>query len=240
MKPIIKLNRSIIPSCDFQSLEKLRRLIKETSDIEGLGAYKIGFELVLENGLNAVIEEIRRYTELPVIYDHQKAGTDIPEMGYRFIKSCNGVSAVILFPFAGISTETEWINSAKEHDMPVIIGGEMTHRGFLLSDGGFIDDNSPARIYEKAVELGVADFVVPGNKPDKIKFYREIIESECKKPVYYSPGFIEQGGSISESAKSAGERWHAIVGRAIYQQSDMHKAVKEIVKCFQNLSSSRK
>ena len=230
MRQIIKLSKSIIPSCDFQSLEQLRMIVKETADIDGIGAYKIGFEIVLENGLKTVIEEIRKHTDLPLIYDHQKAGTDIPAMGSRFIKSCKGVSAVILFPFAGIVTESEWINSAKEYGMPVIIGGEMSHKGFLVSDGGFIDDNSPARIYNKAVELGVTDFVVPGNKLDRIRVYRELIESKCKNPVYYSPGFIEQGGSISETAKLIGERWHAIVGRALYQQRNIRKSAKELLR----------
>lgn len=230
MKQIIKSNKSIIPSCDFSSLEKLKQLVNDTSDIEGVGAYKLGYELVIPYGLKNVIDAIRDYTDLPIIYDHQKAGTDIPEMGKNFVRACKKVNALIIFPLAGIETETAWINSAIEEDMPIIVGGEMTHKGFLVSEGGFIDNSAPKKIYEKAVELGVKDFVLPGNKPEKIKFYREIIEKKCPKPVYYSPGFIVQGGVISESAKLAGERWHAIVGRGIYQQKDFRKAVKELVR----------
>lgn len=230
MTQIIKLDKSIIPSCDFPSLEKLSQLISETSDVNGVGGYKIGFESVISNGLRNVINCIRDYSDLPIIYDHQKAGTDIPEIGRNFIRVCKDVNAIILFPFGGIETEIEWINSAREEGMPIIIGGEMTHRGFLFSEGGFIDDNAPKRIYEKAVELGAKDFVVPGNKPMKIKLYRNIIERKCQRAVYYLPGFIEQGGDISTTMKFAGERWHAIIGRAIYMQKDMHKAVKELAK----------
>ncbi len=230
MVQIIKQDKSIIPSCDFSDIEKLKHLVSETCSIEGIGAYKIGFEIVMKNSLQNVIGAIRDETDLPIIYDHQKAATDIPAMGKNFIRASKGVNAVIFFPFAGIETETAWINAATEEDMPVIVGGEMTHKGFLFNEGGFIDNNAPKRIYEKAAELGVKDFVLPGNKPDKIIYYRGIIEQKCRKPVYYSPGFLEQGGSISESAKAAGERWHAIIGRGIYQQKDMGKAAKEIVK----------
>jgi orotidine-5'-phosphate decarboxylase len=48
--------------------------------------------------------------------------------------------------------------------------------------------------------------------------------------VFYSPGLVAQGGSITEGAKVAGDSWHAIVGRGIYQQQDMKKAAQELVK----------
>ena len=87
MKQIIKLNKSIIPSCDFSSLEMLGNLVSETCSIEGIGAYKIGFEIVMKNSLQKVIDAIRDETDLPIIYDHQKAATDIPAMGKNFIKA---------------------------------------------------------------------------------------------------------------------------------------------------------
>ncbi len=230
MKPIIKSNKSLIPSCDFTSLEKLSQLVNDTHDIEGIGAYKIGFEIVIPNGLKNVIEAIRDLSDLPIIYDHQKAGTDIPENGSRFMKACKGVSAVIIFPMAGPETEAEWIKAARQGNMPIIVGGEMTHKGYLASDGGFLENSAPDRIYSQAAELGVNDFVVPGNKQDRIYRYREIVEMKIPKPVFYSPGFITQGGSLNDSAKAAGDRFHAIVGRAIYSQKDMRKTAKDLVR----------
>ena len=94
---IIKLDKSIIPSCDV-SLEKLKQSVSETCDVEGIGAYKIGLELVIPYGMTTVVEGIRKYTDLPIIYDHQKAATDIPALGEKFFNACKGVDAVSLSP----------------------------------------------------------------------------------------------------------------------------------------------
>ena len=226
---IIKLKKSIIPSCDVNSLEKLSILVKATCFVKGVGAYKIGFELVIPYGMEKVVKTIRKLTKLPVIYDHQKAGTDIPEMGEKFMKACKGVDAVILFPQAGPETEAAWIKAAQQAKMNVIIGGEMTHQAYLKEAGGFIDDNAPKRIYEIAASMGVTDFVVPGNKPEKSIEYVNLIKNKIKNPVFYSPGLITQGGNVSDLARKL-DSWHAIVGRAIYEAKDMRKAAEELTK----------
>lgn len=228
--PIIKLSKSIIPSCDVSDLAKLKNLVKETCSVEGIGAYKIGLELCIPYGICQVIDTIRKWTDLPIIYDHQKAATDIPELGDKFAKAVKGVDAVILFPFTGPETEKAWIKSCKKEKLGVIVGGEMTHAGFLEREGGFISESDALKIYEIAADEKINDFVVPGNKPDKIKLYKAFLEARGIKPVFYSPGLIAQGGDITESAKAAGERWHAIVGRALYDSKDMHRSAKEMVR----------
>ena len=228
--PIIKLNKSIIPSCDVSDLSKLKNLVKETCSVEGIGGYKIGLELCLKFGIPRVVGVIKELTDLPIIYDHQKAATDIPELGEKFAKSVRGVDAVILFPFTGPETEKAWIKACKKEKLGVIVGGEMTHKGFLESEGGFISEKESLKIYETAAGEKINDFVVPGNKPEKIKLYRAFLEARGIKPVFYSPGLIAQGGNITESAQAAGESWHAIVGRALYNTKDIHKAAKELVK----------
>ena len=226
----IKLERSIIPSCDVATLKELERIVKGTCKVKGIGAYKIGFELVLRFGMKEVLATIKKHSDLPIIYDHQKAGTDIPEMGERFMKAIKGVDIVILFPMAGPVTEEKWIKAAFKHKFGVIVGGDMTHKGYLARAGGFIENMAPKRMYKIAANLGVNDFVVPGNKPFMISEYRRFLESFGMKPVFYSPGFLEQGGKITESGKAAGDKWHAIVGRAIYNSRNMNKAAKELVK----------
>ena len=227
--PIIKLKKSIIPSCDVDSLEKLSKLVKATCSVKGVGAYKIGFELVIPFGMAKVVKTIRKITKLPIIYDHQKAGTDIPDTGEKFMKACKNVDAVILFPQAGPETEIAWIKAAQQAKMNVIIGGEMTHQAFLKEAGGFIDDNAPKRMYEIAASMGVTDFIIPGNKPEKAMEYVKIIKNKVKNPVFYSPGLITQGGIISDLAKKL-DPWHAIIGRAIYEAKDMNKACEELFK----------
>jgi len=226
LKKLISRPRSIIPACDVSDREKFEHLIKETCGVPGIGGYKVGLELTIQYGLKLLVDITRKYTNLPIIYDHQKGGTDIPELGIKFSKVCQsaGVEAVILFPFAGLATEKEWIKACQDAGLVVIVGGHMTQESFLSSEGGFIADNGPQRIYIIAAELGVADFVVPGNKPEVVAHYKKQIENSGISPTLYAPGFVAQGGVITECGRVAGESWHAIVGSAIYGAKDIKEA----------------
>lgn len=225
MKDIIGVSRSIIPACDVD-IVRFEKIVAETSDIEYVGAYKIGAALALSVGFPKVVEVARRYNKKPLIYDHQKAGTDIPETGEHLIqvlKDC-GVDALIIFPLAGPKTQTTWINAAKEIGLPIISGGHMTHDAFLASEGGYIEDASIGKMFDISASHKIRDYVVPGNKPEVIKKIRSQLTSLGIQPVFYAPGFISQGGAISEAAQVAGPRWHAIIGRAIYEAADIRKA----------------
>jgi len=226
---IINKDRSVIPACDVETLEQFEELVKQTSDVEGIGGYKIGFELGLGFGLPAVVAAARKYTNKPIIYDHQKAGTDIPDTGKNYAKLMkrSGVDTVIFFPQAGPETERAWIYHALDNGLNVIVGGRMTHPAYAVSEGGFITDEGALDMYRIAAKAGVNNFVVPGNKPDVIKQVKEVVEAEGVSPVFYAPGFIAQGGKIESAAKVAGNRFHGIVGRGIYQAKDMHAAAIE-------------
>lgn len=224
---IIKINKSVIPACDCDA-SKYEELVRVTCDLEGIGGYKIGFALGLSIGLPKAVEIARRYTKKPLIYDHQKAGTDIPDTGKAFAKICKeaGINAVILFPQAGPETERAWIDYSRNEDLEVIVGGLMTHKHYVRSDGGYIADEAIVEIYEKAAALGVNDYVVPGNNPEAIKKIRLMLEREHSHPVFYSPGFISQGGSIADAVEAAGNHYHAFVGRAIYDAEDIRDAAQ--------------
>jgi orotidine-5'-phosphate decarboxylase len=195
MPPLIQLPRSIIPACDVD-VDGLRRILESTADIDKVGAYKIGAALGLAAGLPAIVELVRKYTDKPVIYDHQKAGTDIPETAPLFAKTLRaaGVAAYIIFPHAGPITQRAWIEAAYENELRVIVGGHMTHAQYLVSQNGYIADGAVHRIYELACDQGVTDYVLPGNKPDAITQIRQIIVTAGIQPVFYSPGLIAQGG----------------------------------------------
>ncbi|MBI3623125.1 orotidine 5'-phosphate decarboxylase [Candidatus Pacearchaeota archaeon] len=226
---IIDRDRSVIPACDVETLEQFEELVRQTADVDRIGGYKIGFELGLGFGLPAVVAVARKHTDKPIIYDHQKAGTDIPDTGknYARLMKNSGVDAVIFFPQAGPETERAWIYHALDNGLKVIVGGRMTHPAYAVSEGGFITDEGALDMYRIAARAGINNFVVPGNKPDVIKQVREIVEAEGVSPVFYAPGFIAQGGKIEAAAKVAGDRFHGIVGRGIYQAKDMHAAAVE-------------
>lgn len=237
MKRLIEANRNVIVACDIRITgdvdEELHPLIEQTCSIPGIGGYKIGFKLVSDWGMDCIVNSIQYLTDLPIIYDHQKAATDIPKLGSDFATTCvdNQVNAVILFPFGGAATEREWIKACQDEGLVVLVGGHMTQEEFLVSEGGFIADDAPERMYKIAIECGVRDFVVPGNKVEFVEKYRKLFETELGKGNFtlYAPGFIAQGGVITETGKVAGDNWHAIVGSAIYKADDMAAAAREIV-----------
>lgn len=237
---IIKRDRSIIISLDLL-LDRSEEVVEKTQDIDEVGAYKIPAISGLEGWISWV-DTLRICTNKPLIYDHQKAGTDVPDTAEKFMESLSAAEfdAVILSPRTNdYETQEAWIKAAQKQELGVIVGGEMTHMENPAHYVEILD------IYSDAVYLGVTDFVVPGNKPESIKRIREIVESKVKNPTFYAPGFGEaQGGDLAESAKVAGERFHAIVGRGIYWNTEedrynnadeMRKATLNLVKNFDKI-----
>ena len=231
---IIPADRSVIIAADVEPKFFLH-LVEQTTGIREVGAYKIGFEVGLGMGLSRAIDLVRRCNDLheadtKVIYDHQKAGTDIPDTAENFARTmaASDVDAAILFPFAGPDTEERWIDELQKAEIGVIVGAEMTHPN-ISGEFGYVRDDAFERMFSQAVELGVTDFVVPGNKPDRVTHYREFFESALGEGNFslYAPGFVAQGGEVSEAGKAAGRNWHAIIGRGITQAADVRVAAIE-------------
>ena len=234
-KKLIGSQRSIIVACDVSTKRDLYRLVRDTCCVPGIGGYKIGLELVILNGV-AVFSTIKvafpeGAVNKPIIYDHQKGGTDIPDLGSKFAKALSGfVDGVILFPFGGAQTAEDWIRACQDEGLVVLVGGHMTQKKFLVSEGGYIADKAPEQIYKLGAEMGVRDFVVPGNKVEFVVKYKQLLDEVLGRGNFtlYAPGFIGQGGVISETGKVAGDNWHAIVGSAIYKAKDITAAAREI------------
>lgn len=239
MNKIIRQNKNIIPACDVPIMV-LTDIVRATADIDGIGGYKIP-AVSGRKGWERWVEAARKYTNKPLIYDHQKAGTDIPDTGQQFMKDLkgSGFDAVILFPLAGPVSQYEWTKAAENESLGVIVGGEMTHQKFLDYDffsnnkvnydeifeklgfdrplTGYLKQCAPDEIYELAARMGIVNFVVPGNKPAQIRRYNSLIKRRgIAEPIFWSPGLIAQGGDLTDSAKAAGENFHAIVGRELY------------------------
>ncbi|MCK4823571.1 orotidine 5'-phosphate decarboxylase [bacterium] len=223
----------VIPACDVHTLDEFKRIIDETCSIEGIAGYKVGCTLALTYGLSALTKIVADYTDLPVIYDHQKAGTDIPQMGAMFAEVCakGGVKGVIIFPQSGPMTEEAFIKALYAKDLVPIVGGEMTHPKYLVKEEGFIRDDAPMEMYRIGAKNCVDHFVIPGNKPDIIRKYHSMLSSLVKQPKYCLPGIGRQGGEI----KSAfiflkGASAYAIVGSGIYKQKNMAEAARGFCK----------
>lgn len=229
---LISQRRSIIPALDVDNLEKVGLIVNETKNFSTVGAYKIGFSLALRFGLSKVVDKIKSICpDKPVIYDHQKAATDIPETGDDFMQICKdaSVDAAIIFPLSGIATQKAWIKSAVDRNLRIIVGGMMTHSGFTTIDGGYLDPDSIIDIYQTAIVHEVTDFVVPGTKQEFVKeLVSTLFTENFIDPVFYSPGLITQGGDVSEMSEILKYDWHAIVGRKINNSNDIQKSVHEI------------
>ncbi len=222
-KSLINRNRSVIPALDgtYAQSHQITRALRGLGKIE---AFKIGFAPALGEGLRKTMEMLKEEfgPEVVGIYDHQKAANDIPETGAEYARTLKnaGVQSGILFPFTGPETQGKWTKSVQDAGLVPIVGGIMTHPHFLVSEGGYIADDAPERIFDLAIEQDVRHFVVPGNKPEWVKkLYAKLVSALGEGNfTLYAPGFVAQGGDISESGALAGQNFHAIVGRGIAEK----------------------
>lgn len=230
MTRIIQQERSIIIACDVAGLDPLRSLVAATHEAECVGGYKLGFSLGLRYGLPRLVSAIREYTQKPVIYDHQKAGTDVPHTAPLFadVMAASGVDYAILFPFSSPSTERAWIDALKGRGVTPIVGALMTTPDFLSDAGGFFSKEIVSRILRIASESGVENFVLPANKPELTLELRLMVESQVRDPVFFLPGVGAQGGEISRIRQVLGRRWHGIVGRSVYASPDPAASVSRL------------
>lgn len=209
----------IIPALDTPDLDAAVRLVSRTAGRDSVYGFKLGFALGLGHGLPETVRRIREHTDKPLIYDHQKAATDIPATGALFgdVMKTAGINEVILFPHTGPRTLESWTKAMQERDLKVIVGGVMTHPAYLASEGGFIADDAGAEIYRLAAKLGVGAFVTPLTKPEVVARLAEEVPFTAEQE-FYSPGFGAQGGAPEQFP--ALKRHYVIVGRALFRAKD--------------------
>ncbi len=225
-------NRKIIPALDTDDLTQMENLIKQVDAHNLIYGYKLGFIAGLTHGLPKVVSLIRSLSQKPIIYDHQKAATDIPAMGERFaaLMKKSQIDEVILFPQAGPMTLEAWVKALFNEQLEVIVGGIMTHPQYRLSEGGYLDDKGLLDIYQRAAQLGVQRFVVPLTKPQAVK---EIVAHlpQAKQAIFYSPGFGKQGGDVRQFDFLTNH--YLIVGRALLQAKDALQYLQEVERQLQ-------
>ncbi|MGC8849454.1 MAG: orotidine 5'-phosphate decarboxylase / HUMPS family protein [Candidatus Bathyarchaeia archaeon] len=230
---MFNVDYGIIVACDVEDLKALCRLVKSTYDLEFVAGYKVGSPLAIRYGLRRISRVIKGISRLPVIYDHQKYGTDIPEIcaGPQLkAVEASKIEGLIIFPQAGIETLKRTVESCLNAGITPIVGGEMTHKGYLEGEGGYISGGAPEKVYRDAAALGVTHFVVPGNKPASIERYKGIIKMEgVGNPVFMFPGVgRSQGGDVKAALKAIKpHRGFPIIGRGIYGEPDPRGAAMD-------------
>ena len=222
-KPFCASERGIIIAADVRTLKELRGQAELGASVSEVAAIKVGFSLALRHGLKTVVDAVRAVSSLPVIYDHQKAGTDIPQMGRPFAEICReaGVRATIFFPQAGPKTLEGFVKGAIECGLTPIVGLVMTHLAYTQSEGGYIADDAPASMCDASIALGVEHFVLPGTKTDVVARFAKGPLGKCPTSAILMPGIGSQGGSLPAAFEAAApHRRFAIIGSAIYRASD--------------------
>jgi orotidine-5'-phosphate decarboxylase len=217
----------LVPALDCD-LDRAIDLVSKVDRVEAVYGWKVGFMLGLSHGLPAVVSAIRRYSQKPIIYDHQKAATDIPDTGEAFARTLAkaGVNEGILFPQAGPETLEAWTKALQQAGLKVIVGGVMTDPRYLQSEGGWLADEGILSAYAHAAKLGVRAFVVPMTKPAIVKDIAQRLGPGDWE--FYSPGLGAQGGTVAgfEFLK----RHLAIVGRALLKADDPVAYLESIAK----------
>jgi len=221
----------IIPALDTADLDEALRLVCRVAGRESVYGFKLGFALGLGHGLPETVRRIREWTDKPVIYDHQKAATDIPDTGGLFadVLKMAGIGEAILFPHTGPHTLAAWTHALQERKIKVIVGAVMTHPAYLVSEGGFIADAAATAIYRQAAVLGVSAFVVPLTKPELVARLAGEVPF-TKEQEFYSPGFGAQRGDPARFPMLA--RHYLIMGRSLLAAAD---PVQELVRVEKQL-----
>jgi len=225
-----RTSHGIMPALDSNTIYDVLRTVEATTNVEGVIGYKIGLTLALRLGLASAVAALRDVTDLPIIYDHQKAGPDIPDMGAKFCKLAadSGVTGLILFPLAGPSAVQSFIGGAIEAGLLPLVGGDLPLGDYNASGGGFVIDDALDHIFQQAVELGADHFIVPGNTTEKIAHHADWLRRRSTKASIVIPGIGALGGNISDCFSAAGGcNAYAVIGRAIYAADDPSEAAKQ-------------
>lgn len=198
----MKRNSGLILALDETNDKKALDIADSVSDI--VDAIKINWPLVLSAGPE-MITELSKITE--VICDFKIA--DIPNTVRLIVEGsvARGASGVIVHAFPGEDSLREAVAAAGDADIFAVT--EMSHPGGVTFTAPHAEEMA-----EMGVRCGVAGFIAPATRPDRIERIRNIIGNR----LILSPGVGAQGGSAS-SAISAGADY-VIVGRAIYDAKD--------------------
>ena len=213
-------------ACDVDDVDAVTRLVERIDGVDGLVAYKLGSLLTLRLGLAGVATAFRKVTRKPLLYDHQKAGLDIPSMGREFVAACRdaGVDALILFPLGGPSAVDAFVGETVQAGLRAIVGGALPLPDFLIRGGGYVSPSALARITERAYAIGARDFIVPATDIPTLQRQARFLTVRGGGRLFL-PGIGPLGGEITQAfAATRGIASYAIVGRAIYAASDPREA----------------
>lgn len=225
-----RARHGIIVALDADSVDACKRSIDLTTGIEGVVGYKLGMTTALRLGLAESVRQLRAHTDLPLLYDHQKAGPDVFDMAAKFSAICAEakVDGLILFPVAGPRAVAGFVGEALKRGILPLVGGDLPFPDYNVSGGGYVADDALERIIDEAIKAGADHFVVPGNTTAKLEYHAKRLKS--RNPVFIVPGIGPLGGKLADLVPAAqGCSVYGVVGRAVYGATDQAAAARALV-----------
>lgn len=176
----------------------------------GLDAVKVGYPLVLTEGLD-VVSRLSRVA--PVICDFKVA--DIPAVSAMIVQRAVGAGAVgvIVHGFVGHDSVRQAAEAAGEADVFVVT--EMSHPGAL----DYLQDRAED-MAAMARREGATGIIAPATRPERVTALRGIVGPDM---LILSPGVGTQGGSAGATVRAGADA--VIVGRSLYRAEDPQSAL---------------
>ncbi|GAC1552843.1 MAG: hypothetical protein NVS2B5_10800 [Beijerinckiaceae bacterium] len=234
----------VVPALDVESHDQFEFVVRSTSGVTGVVGYKLGLTTVMRFGLAESMQRLRRLTDLPVLYDHQKAGPDMPDMAKKYTAMCveARVDGLILFPVAGPTAVDAFVGEAIARGVTPVVGGEIPVADYCVSGGGYVIDDALDRILERAVAAGADSFVLPARDTAKIARWSNWIAANVPNAKVFITGIGSLGGTIEDAFGAAGacKNRFAIVGRLITGAKDPGDAAKKLFAQMQALAPRAK
>lgn len=171
MKKFIEPNSHIIVALDTQDLEEGFRVMDECYDL--VDCIKLNYPLVLKEGIG-IIGKLKDRYNLPIFCDFKIA--DVPVTNNRIIKIASdaGGDAIMIHGIVGPDGLEEAMNVA-DNKISLVVQTEFTHPGGLVYTQGIADS-----LVELAVQYGCQAVQAPGNRPDRIREVKKIVQDKCK------------------------------------------------------------
>ena len=185
---------------------------------EYIDTIKIGYPLALAEGLE-IIKKLKDQFGFKVICDFKVADIDATNS-----KICDetfkaGADAIICHGFVGSDSVQACLDMANKHGKELFLLTEMSHPGAKM----FLQQNAEA-IAEMGVEMGIANYVAPATRLDRLSIIRDIVGKDA---YIISPGVGKQGGDGKKTLEYSNA---IIVGRSIYESDNPKVACENLIK----------
>jgi len=230
---LFNLDHGIIIECSFTSIKKLESVVESTNDLDFVVGYGIGAELALASSIADAVKSVRKSTNLPIIYDHEKFGAGDPDFcGGSFLETVKdaGADAVVIFPYGGIKSLKAAVDKSIATGLIPIIGGDMVHKGYTTEEHGYLDSSAPQKMYIDGANLGARHFMIPCTRLDRMRIYCHRLAGMVADPVMFITGV--GAGACSDLIKACQVvkqyKSYAVIGKQVTGEKDYRKAARDI------------